>query len=608
MVGRAVDELIFDSWTPLAFKRALGGRSATSAGVGWSAPSWVGDHARRLRAYTVLRAYQDNAAREFMTSTDRDEIDNRREYGDAALMVNSILGALLGDQQVIHVEGSELAEEEDSEDQAEGQRALALQEWLEDWATSERLGMKMIETERRAVGLGDGVYSLGWSNEKGRPRLRVWDPGFYFPVLSDGNEDDFPERVHIAWEIIDEDAGRAGKVKIRRLTWELGPIMPAADAEGLPLFDGDEIVPLEGDSMDPETGRLTRQYPWNDKPSTTTCYFTDATWTLDRGTPSVYDLTDQTAEYGWDEDGELNRRDIGVDFIPVVHVPNTVSLIEHYGRSSIATVLQVLDDIASADTDLASAAATTGSPVMTMSKATFAGKEAVSYRPGQIIQTGEGTMGILDTSRALDALLKYIEFLLKRLSINARLPEAVLGRVSPSDVPSGIALALSFGPLEQMVKEMRLVRDEKYPLLMRFAQRMAVAGGDPTCPQDFDLRGEVQFGSFLPQDLAEAVNLVTKLLAAKAISLETAIATLMEAGMPIREAAAEVERIQSRDFEAAELLLAATGDKELVYEYLGREMPEEEPRPEQPVVPVVAPGTQIDPTTGLPVQPGDEQP
>lgn len=573
------EELIFDSWSQIAFKRALGGRTATaSAGMGWQAPTWVGDHARRLMAYTILRAYQDNAAREFMLTKDRTEVDDRREYGDSYLIVNTVVAALLGESQSVSVEGAE-DWDPDQTDQAGGdtasgsnadaKKAFDLQEWLTTWAQDERLPLKMLETERKAIGLGDGVYSLGWSSEKERPRLRVWDPGFYFPVLDDGNEDDYPEKVHIAWELPCEDDN---KKLIRRITWELGPI--GLDGEGLLVGELDTADGVDANGF-------TRTYAWSDKPSHTTCYLSDGTWTLDTGKAVVNDLTEASAVWAIDDEGVIKNRDLQIDFIPVVHVPNTVAVIEHYGRAVLSAVLQLLDDLASADTDLQKASATTGSPVIALSRATMGRDEAgaplpVRYRPGQVLEVGEGKMDVLDTSRSLDALIKYIEFLLKRLSVNSRIPEAVLGRVSPSEVPSGIALALSFGPIGQLVNEMRLVRNEKYPLLLRFAQRIAAAGGDPDVPQHWDLKPGIEFGGFLPQDKAEAVDIVTKLLAAKprpTISLETAIQMLIEAGFPIRDAVLEVEKIQERDFDSASSLLDALGEDTEVWEYLGRKKP-----------------------------------
>jgi len=48
--------------------------------------------------------------------------------------------------------------------------------------------------------------------------------------------------------------------------------------------------------------------------------------------------------------------------IALHHVPNTISETDHYGDSSLALVMQALDDLMATDSDLQAAAATTGSP------------------------------------------------------------------------------------------------------------------------------------------------------------------------------------------------------------------------------------------------------
>jgi hypothetical protein len=315
---------------------------------------------------------------------------------------------------------------------------------------------------------------------------------------------------------------------------------------------------------------------------------TDATWTTDvTDKRKVDDFTRSGAEFEKVKvDGKLvdfDRLDLGIDFIPVVHVPNTVALLNHYGRSSLSIILQILDDLSNADTDLQAASGTTGNPVIALGGATM-GDVRPGYKPGEVFEIGDGTMTVLDTSSSLDALIKYVEFLLSRLSVNSRLPEALLGRVDPAKVPSGLAVALTFGPLGSMVKQMRLVRNEKYPLLYKFVWRMARANRQAEVPEVF-VPARTEFGSFLPSDQAAAVGMATQLLAAKAISLETAVLILMAAGMPVEDASEEVQRIQGRDFAGADLLLAATGDEAAVFEYLGRDQPLESARPQPPPIP-----------------------
>ena len=72
--------------------------------------------------------------------------------------------------------------------------------------------------------LGDGVYVITADVEKERPRLRLFDAGFYFPELDPNRpEDEFPRRVHIAWEYVQDHGDgtttrtRSASLKFRSL-------------------------------------------------------------------------------------------------------------------------------------------------------------------------------------------------------------------------------------------------------------------------------------------------------------------------------------------------------------------------------------------------------
>ncbi|MFD9630210.1 hypothetical protein [Streptomyces violascens] len=72
---------------------------------------------------------------------------------------------------------------------------------------SELLPFRAQQAERAAVLLGDSVLALAWNPEKQQPTLRAYDPGFFFPQPDD-EDDGFPTRVHLAWELpADDDAG-----------------------------------------------------------------------------------------------------------------------------------------------------------------------------------------------------------------------------------------------------------------------------------------------------------------------------------------------------------------------------------------------------------------
>src|SRR4051794_33969255 len=95
---------------------------------------------------------------------------------------------------------------------------------------------------------------------------------------------------------------------------------------------------------------------------------THAEWDLDDLTYAdlLYDLPMHKARYRVRSDGEvLDRLDLMADFIPVVHIPNSIPTSgEHWGKPTVATVLHALDELSATDTDGSGASATTGSPII----------------------------------------------------------------------------------------------------------------------------------------------------------------------------------------------------------------------------------------------------
>ncbi|WP_053914704.1 hypothetical protein VM636_17640 [Streptomyces sp. SCSIO 75703] len=81
-----------------------------------------------------------------------------------------------------------------------------------------------------------------------------------------------------------------------------------------------------------ESRTATRIYPWSARPSSVTCYLTGAEWDLEK-----VDRTGTVdARFRTSADGDvLDHLDLEFDFIPLVHVPNTVSSVGHFGQSSL---------------------------------------------------------------------------------------------------------------------------------------------------------------------------------------------------------------------------------------------------------------------------------
>lgn len=452
----------------------------------------------------------------------------------------------------------------------------AHQDWLREWADAELLEQAVWECEADAVGLGDGVYVLSLSTEQGRPKIDLYDPGMYFPVLDENaRRRGFPTKIHVAFDTDEDGDGQPDHV--RRLTWELAPIEGArqpADRNGTPgqiatTPDGRMVPRLTGDTLAPDGG-IQRHYPWAKAGETSnlTCYHTDATWALNDldGNP-VDGFPEGTARFALNEDGQqLRRLDLQIDFLPVVHVPNTPSRRDHFGRSSLGRGLQLLDDLAAADSDLVLASALAGTPMVAVSGDAIPTDMVVE--PGAAYGLGEhGTMTVVDLSASVVALQGVIVDLLERASVNFQLPGEILGRVEKTGPASGFARLLKMGPYESLVNFLRLVREPKYELLLRFAARLAQAGGflDPgeTPP------ARIVFGSFLPADRTEAIANVVALLGVHGVSRRTALQLLVEVGIDIGDLADEIAMIDSEDFAGAKLLFDAVGEEGPVRDYLG---------------------------------------
>ncbi|MFE6872312.1 hypothetical protein ACFVFS_37930 [Kitasatospora sp. NPDC057692] len=587
-------ELLVDAWSWLNYKPVMSQPVHRGVGpFGELAAGWVPvEDLRRLQSYKIMAAYDANQAGQLAYASGDENGLDRRELGDASKVIEAALGYLLGSEQSIVVPGAEHKPGPDAD--ADSGRARHVQEQLRTWAEKELLSMRIQQTERSAVRCGDGVYTLAWSPMAGRPILRTIDPGFYFPELSDDLDEEFPTRVHFAWEV-PENKTTGRPARLRRITYELGPIAaasrPGVDFAGWPVRewatgpDG-ALLLTPGDVADLDSGAISRTYPWAPgRMSWTTCYLTDAEWQLSdlKAGHDVYNLPADKATYRVRPDGEvLQAVDLQIDFVPVVHVVNLVPEAgEHWGQPILAKVMQVLDELAATDTDSASASATTGTPIIGLSGVrlpkdrTTGATAPLQVRAGTVWALAEGgSMSTLDTSAQLAELRSRSDHLLDRLAANSRITSSGLGTLSPADVPSGFALQLALGPLDSLVSNMRLARAHKYALLFKTTQRLYQAGRADGWAEGDSIPVRLAWGPHTPTDRAAVLDEVTKAVGAGVMALETGVRMLADAGYPIDDASREVQRIQARAFGAAARLADATGDNAAVRSYLG--LPEAE--------------------------------
>lgn len=610
-------QIVIDTWSSLAHKQPLREREPGKPET-WQLPrTWVGEqHRRRIIAYQILAMYAENSARWLLRDgADDEDIEDRREYGDVGLLLETYTSAMLGESQEIIVKGADnydprIASDAPPEDVAANNLAkvaLDRQNFLRDWAEKIVLELRLLAVESDAAQFGDGVILLAWDSRKKRPIPAIIDPGFYFPVLPDSMDGaEYPNRVHFAWELPGEDF-TDGLTRVRRLTYELRPVGSPAfsdlnrgedDArQGFTSFgmrdrsrdadnDADEI-----DATEANAGAMS-------------CFLTDATWKLDDITSGQgIDSFDpaKTLEIAHDSEGNLLwDHDLGIDFIPVVHIPNTPALSgQHFGKSTLSRVLQLVDDLHSADTDTAASSTTTGKPILTISgdaviphglqhqyggdvlvAAAAAGNEPLRQRvaPGEVWRLGpNGKMDALNTSAQLAEGRSYALSLRDRMLVNSRISTVIAGTAQPTHT-TGVAMELSFAPTSSMIRQARIIRRAKYALLLKMVQRMFQVNN--LIPEGELPAANIALGAFLPRDRAAAMNEVTTGYGAGVISLETAVQILIDAGFPIEDAYEEVKRIEARSFDEAGKLADATGDQGAVRTFLG--LPQR-PGPQVPI-------------------------
>ncbi len=586
------------------------------------AHTWVpASEARRIGAYLIRRALASNQGWRHMPGGPE---ANRahREYGDPALYCARMVAALRGDTQTITVDGADddpldgpvlpdvpqatpptgdttvdavhdqvhtarmaaWAVEADAAvadwtARLESSPSLrARQEAIREWADRVQLLLTLQEAEDDAVTLGDGIIAL-WPRPGGWPTVQVYDPGFYFPEIpANGDQVDFPDVVHVAWEFDETTAGRTERF-VRRLTWQLVPITAtrATEVDGVPVWVGPDGTPLrEGEALTlPPTERvgadgiIRRTLPWHTDGEDTdvTCLFSDATWELSAvqaGEPFALDITEARTV-------TAHRYDMGIDFIPVIHRPNTPTGREHYGRALCDLAVRAFDDLAMVDT-------------LTMKGAQFLGKPAVwasgvdvgtdaQVMPGMIHGLGAtGVMHTLDLSAGLPQLMALGASIEGRIGVSLGIGELVGRARATGGAESGIRKLLELAPAISVVGNLRATRAPKDSLLLKMGQRMAQVTGvlDPG-PTPMT---RIRYGAFLPTDQVQVMEAVTAGLVAHAISTQTAVGMLIAAGYNIDDAQAEVQRIYSEDPEAARAVADATGSESAAAERLGVTLPD----------------------------------
>lgn len=478
----------------------------------------------------------------------------------------------------------------------------ARQDQIREWADRVHLRVRLRLFERRAAGLGDSIMVL-WPRAGDWPTVETSHPAGYFPVLEEHDDSDYPAKVHLAWEYETTDGATVSQW-LRRISFELVAINDLrvttnrrgervwADASGNPPADGTGTPMLTtGEGVDPVLG-VWRHYPWAYDGATdqgagvfdpgtdqvarrsyTTCIVSDGSWPMNHVGDRADALDESKATWRTLDDGTVvHHLDYGVDFLPVIHRPGFLDDEEHFGASLFDGASQALDDLATADTGVAQAAAFLPRPTVYQR-----GITATPLVPGAAYGgPADGGMDVVDFTDNHQAAVAHSDRLQDRALQVMGLPRELVGKVDSSDAVSGITMALAFGPYGQAIVESRDIGAPKHRLIARMAQRMAQVQG--VLPPGPTPTVHVAYGPYLPANQREAMDIAARGLEAQAMSTQTAVAVLVAAGFPVDDARAEVDRIRAEDTEGADrmadALAGAPNLLELVADRLGVELPE----------------------------------
>lgn len=566
-------------------------------------PVWLSDteDIRRILSYRVAKAAQEGVVRFFH---DREglapDFDQNREHGHAAALVERVVDAILGEGASIRVPGADVAvpprpvlprkpdplpEGADEADRlvdeaVQGfyleQVRRAVEEWkvqaeehdkltarqdaFDRWATDTQFWEAIYENESEHVApLGDGVLELSIDSSN-RPKVRAIHPAAFVKRWSEGSTGDFPDRVHLAWEV-QRSTGQGGlpETWLRRVTYEL----------------------------------LDVQQSWTpayqSAPTSVRCFWSDAEWNLSDlrfsyvGNGSrlksidIDDLPTERATFRMVEHpfdpaaGKVaaDQLPLPIDFIPVTHVKNTLG---RWGRSVFARIMPLLDDMVAADTSAALVAVLCGEPPIMVSGGVIS-EDLVLGAAALLDMGSEGKGAKLGFADELRALIEYNGMLERQFIKMTSLSSELSGRENREQ--SGRAIGLKMTPFRQAILRGRLARQATMDLTLKFVQRLAIVAGTEGFEGEV-MPAELKWGTFIPEDLSELVERITLLRDRGLLTDGDVYDLLTAAGMNVKDVDASLEELRSMNVRVAEPLMRVVGRKAAA-EFLNRDYDEDDP-------------------------------
>jgi hypothetical protein len=462
----ASENKVYDIYASLLnFKKAIGALNRPGIDFTWIPQ----EHERRLKAYELLEAFYYNYSRDYRFSPesgDTSHNDDIFEAGDASWLCRKIKAKLFGDGMTIAMEmPDELKGLKETDQAAEGAQKnaaplLALQtslsareDYIKRWWKDNNIFLSIDENETLCSYLGDCAYLIEWVKEikngaeVGLPGLRTYDPGFVFPFYNcndkslEDNSTPVKDRVIIAWQetskAIADNVGQDQFFIIFRDIYEL-----RVDAAGAK-----------------KCFRKSGYYKY------------DASTEID-----LLNLVD---------DNLLNEKDkawvdLGIDFMPVVCIPNITVQGHDFGLSNMHFLIGILDAIINADTDIkknseklgGASVFVSGKDISLARDPVTKQPKAISIQPNTIYPLGEGgDATLLDTANMQKAILDTKSVLEKKLLRNSNITEIGAGAIDVQQL-STLSIKILMQPLLDMINPMRDQRNRYYSTIFFYVQRL----------------------------------------------------------------------------------------------------------------------------------------
>lgn len=495
--------------------------------------AWVPyDHLRRIQAYEILTAFYQNYSRDmrFAPETgDTSHNDAILESGDPAWLCNKIKSKILGANPRITMPGPKFLKEikslkaaaaaGDKTQDARLQEFTALADiiqkrlsYLQDWYDENDVCVEIDENETTCSYLGDMVYLVEWLADEQRPNLLTYDPGYYLPDDNIENGESL-------------ESGKSGVVERAFVAWEEWP-------------------------TDPITGTaLGWCKVWRDTYELRITGEAKACWRHSAYYKFADGVTQQLATFR-DEDiiegSGSGWVSLGIDFIPIVQIPNIKIQGQVFGVSNLHWLIGLFDAIINACNDLkhnseylgGATVFASGKEIKYKRDATTGEPSGVKIQPNTLYILGEGgRMDLLDTSAMQKALLDTMEAFDKRMIRDSEITEIGAGVYSSQQELSGKALKILIQPLMDKITPMRAIRRRRYSMIFWMIQRLWQIFGTPEEKPLFDgdlYNAYMEFGALLPDDESEALDKYIKMEGL--IGLEATLDKMVEEGWDINPA------------------------------------------------------------------------